>query len=164
VSCGKDISGCVAQALWAAVEQPSGRTIQIKMYFHRMKIETDRTHSVANCKGQLISIEKDGFEIWGGHREDLTFDPGEPDNSTHANIRCSVPEHLDVIVISEFNKIRMGTFGRKWTYPKSPQELFATPGEYHLFVVVSADGMESIPNKIKFNWTGNWSTSDLSLI
>ncbi len=158
IECGPNIEGCVATAMW---RDPAGAAMPVR--FLRIAVFTD-SPSITGCKGFLTRIESGGKKRWGGESAPLTFAPGEADDALLKTIYSKVPAFLDVLAVTSAGDIHVCTKGRQWLYLPGLHQIFSEVGDYVVTVVVTGDGISSETSFLRFNWTGNWQTSFLTLI
>jgi hypothetical protein len=154
IACSRDIDGCVKPALW-----PDG-----PVNFFRIMVEGDCVDAVNDCKGQLTSIKHDAEIKWSGDQALLTFAPGEDNDATSKTIRHKVAEYLDILAITYTGVIRPGTRNRGWPYIPPLGQIFEEIGEYIFTVKISGQSIPTVEAILKFDWTGDYETSALSLI
>ena len=163
IACGPHIEGSVAQAWWTINGEP------LPVNFFRVVVNaTQDSQLVKNCTGFLTRIEKGRKTKWGGNNAQLTFAPAEKPDALSKTIRYPVAEYLDVLEVTSRNQVFPGTkptIGlRLWPFVPAMDEIFSELGDYLLSVAITGKGVvPSITTLLKFNWTGNWETSSLSL-
>lgn len=156
IKCDRNIEGCITTNIWRDV---SGNGLPVR--FLHIAISTD-CPSVANCKAFLTRIEKDGKARWIG-QEQLTFSPSEAADTLAKTLHNKITSFVDVVVITSAKEILVCTKDRQWFHLPRLHAIFSEYGDYVLTVVVTGDGALSETALLKFNWTGNWQTSWLSL-
>ncbi len=75
-----------------------------------------------------------------------------------------MPEYLDILAITHTGVIRPGTRNRGWPYIPPLGQIFDEFGEYILTVKISGQSIPTVEATLKFDWTGDYETSALSLI
>ena len=88
----------------------------------------------------------------------ITFAPGYNTDTTAKTIRKGMETFLDILVVTEDNKVFLPV--HRETYPSSldPKAFFNTPGKYELTVRVASTNTPVLRFKFTFDWTGDRST------
>jgi hypothetical protein len=162
ISCGKNVFGSVTESIVDLADR-GNIPFPTLIRFYRMAVESDGVDAVHDCRALLTQISKNGVKRWGDDNVLLTFAPGEDADATCKTIYDKTTEFLDVLLISEWNKIIPAVKNRHWRFTPT-ERIFSEPGEYILTVVISAQGMATIKVLLTFNWTGVSETAELSLL
>jgi len=160
-NCGKDIPGSVVTAT------VKDTTIKCRCFRVAVGVDGDRTKNIENCRGAIKSIKKNSEEKLPGDIMLLPFAPSSGIDTKSKTIVDKLPAFLDVLTISEENNVFLSYFSSLEDIPGSinlNRTFFPELGEYILTVVVSGNDTASSEFLLKFNWTGDWQTADLSLI
>jgi hypothetical protein len=179
LSCSKDIGKCRVQTLISEKESNipghiTGSTayfsegtdiwseIDNKCVVWRVQVDVVDYMSINNCTGVVISIiNKSKNELLGDNLK-VPFSPSEDEDAFRKEIKNKIPEYLDILVITEKNKIKSPPHRGSHLTAINLDEIFDEIGEYVLTVVVAGSMPRSEEIKLKFNWTGNWQTAELS--
>lgn len=117
--------------------------------------------TVTNCKAYLVRIER-GDEKWPVN-EQLTFSPSESHDSLAKTLHPGIEYTLDVLVIRSGGGIHVCNEKRDWRRWPRLGDIFSEPREYLLTVAIAGDGVNAQNFFLRFDWTGNWQTSWLTL-
>ncbi|HWR81926.1 MAG TPA: hypothetical protein VN285_01340 [Candidatus Deferrimicrobium sp.] len=141
----------------------SGILTKEVMYF-RVAVKAQSVDPVTGCSGRIERIFKVDGRPLNDEPIEIPFAPGRNDDALAKNICEGKPEYLDVLYITEDNLIHPPI--KKTFYPASIKfgEIFGTVGEYYLTIVVSGDNTVSAHTTLRFNWTGDWQTAELSCL
>src|SRR6266496_1253660 len=117
--------------------------------------------TVTNCKGYLTRIAKNSEE-WVG-QEQLTFSPSEAHDSLEKTLHHGIRYALDVLAITSDGAIHICNEKRQWRRWPALRDIFSETGDYFLTVAIVGDGVTAQNFTLRFDWTGNWQTSWLTL-
>ena len=111
-------------------------------------METDAIGHVDDCRGRLLSVEKDGVVVLAGEVLQLPFAPSTSDDAINKRIDDGVPQFLDVLVKFD-NNIAVAT--KDLVFPASidMRGLFEASGTYIINVVVSAPNTKSTSIRLR---------------
>ena len=155
LACDKTVPGCVVDTKFGN----SGTQVN---YF-RIKVTSESMKPLTKCTGFITSISKGGTVIMGHESVQLTFAPAHDPDALSKTLYARVPTFLDILAITEPGMVVICTKG--FTIPFSiGGGVFNTHGVYIIRVTISGRRMSSVTASLKFDWTGDWKHSDLSLI
>jgi hypothetical protein len=128
----------------------------------RLVVKNVGFNSIANCQGRLISIVKDGQEIWANDEAPLTFVTLGA-YSIHKNIEGNGLNYLEVVGLKEGRvSIAVNTHGR--TLGDRTDARLQEHGKFILLIALSGHSTVSIGATLHFNWTGTYEDATLDLI
>ena len=157
VACDLKFEGCTTSHIWPC----AGRGVPVR--FWHLAVWTAGSSSIRNCRAFLTRITKNGKKIWNG-QEQLTFSPSQAADSLSKTLHNKVISFVDLIVVrSDTGDIHICNKTRQWFRHPSLNQIFAESGEYELIVAVTADDVLTKTCQLKFEKTGNWQTSFLTL-
>jgi hypothetical protein len=120
----------------------------------RLQVENTGATNIRNCEGWLNKIKQ---------MPQLSpvklFWIGMPTEKMSEDLPAKVPRYLQVCEITDFNRVIMATEGRVW--PLGEDNIFK-PGEYLFDIVINPYGIQAVDYKLRFNWTGDWKTAEVS--
>jgi hypothetical protein len=158
LSCNSGISSC------AVIAQST------HLYYFRIIVKNDcGQQGITGCFGKLMKVEKDGKTIRDQETNKLPFAPAADADSTAKTIHAGDSYPLDAIALFFEKTPNMVLFPEKdgkliEPMEKSDKFLFGTFGEYILTIKVFGDGVPPATGRFKFKWTGDYATSDFTLI
>jgi hypothetical protein len=156
ISCHPSISACRVKTHFSSWIQDA--------VFYRLIVEADCQEPIPACTGYLTKVEKDGKLLMGHENIQLTFSPGDQEDAIYKTLSPKIPAYLDVLLIIQMGQIVFCSKG--YTIPNSlkPSRIFEAHGDYILTISVTGTSSQTTPAKIRFNWNGNWETSEMELI
>lgn len=122
----------------------------------RLQVENDKVSYLPNCEGWLTKIAQ-----MPQVSPVKLFWIGMPSEMMFQDLPEKVPRYLQICEIMETNKVLVATEGRVW--PLGEENIFR-PGEYVFDVVVRADGAKAVDCRLKFDWTGDWKTAEMTAL
>jgi hypothetical protein len=128
--------------------------------YYCLKVETKSVPSVAKCQGRLLWIDR-GNERVLGQPIILPFSPSENNDALNKEIRSGVPEYLDFMAITDYNRVRLTP--PKHRHPSSVDydKIFSAPGDYTLRIAITSE-TPPIQCDVEFKWTGDRATSEIT--
>lgn len=159
-SFSKDASGCIMKNVTLSVNSPTG-VHQILCDYYRVKLKTRLVDHIM-ASGRLVSIKKNGIEVFSGENLELTIAPASRTNPLIKEVFDGTEEYLDVMAITHSNDILITTQG--FSYPSSfnVQGIFSQPADYLLRIIITSPSSTHSFIELLFKWTGNWSTAQMS--
>lgn len=129
----------------------------------RIAVTTDSPLGISDCSGVITTIRRGDLTLMHGDNIELPISPSTAESRHIGNVRQGVVSYLDVLLIPDGDNCR---FPKDAHVPDSARlkYLFDQFCEYMIEIVVS--GFETAPTRalLKFNWTGNWETTDISMM
>jgi hypothetical protein len=162
IECGRDVVGCHTNPTVLPIIGGRGERLGQKVVrFFRAAVSSDFPGIITGCCGKIIAIERDGNLLWGGDTQVLTFAPG---NATDALAKVIHESHefLDILLISNEGEISMATPGYFWRF-EPLNRIFSDVDDYILTIVIVGNGVGEVRARLRFHWTRNWTTSEISL-
>jgi hypothetical protein len=140
--------------------QPTGRIAQIGGTYYRLAVHVDGVGEIQRCTGYITHILRNGKKWVEGENLLLTFAPAEASDATSKNLRAGIVNYLDFFFIGDDHKTLFITT-KNFQGPSSINwhDMFATPADYTLHIVVTAQDSPAVHKNVPFHWTGNRETS-----
>jgi hypothetical protein len=121
----------------------------------RLRVENSTNKILRRCEGWLESTDQ--FPNISPVKLFWIDAPGEVD------LINGVPRFLQVCRISNQNRVIMATQGEVW--PIDSVEAFQPGGQYVFRIALKGDDQaETIFYSVRLNWTGNWTTSEMTAV
>jgi hypothetical protein len=126
--------------------------------YFRLKVETTGLFVVRSVACRLASVN--GQSI--GENLQLPYSETEKIEHTMAkDIISGTEEFVDFIAISKHNELRIAVSGLVMPGSISRDELFPSPGKYHLSVVFYSPELVPVRATLTLKWTGDRKTTEL---
>lgn len=130
------------------------------MMYCRVKVESNCLIVVRQCKGRLLSINRNGEVVFEGGPLILPFAPAEHEDAIDKHIHPHAPEYLDFMGISDNNAIILTPYKHHAPSAVNYNTIFREHGEYRMKLAVLCDGPTAQIDLI-FSWTGDRTTSTI---
>lgn len=143
---------------------PSMQPVQMKCNWLRLRVDSDSTENVTECRGRLIHIKRGGEWVLSGENPILPFAQAEQPDATNKVIHPGIPEFLDLIFVTELNQVSLTPHRLVGSTSIDWRNLFSQHGEYEIRVaVVAAQGIPSVID-VLFHWAGEFSEARFSTV
>jgi hypothetical protein len=159
VECAKSVEGC------SVTSEQSSR------HYFRARVTLRCHQAVSGCFGSLTRIE--GFASNRLIREQevdtLPFAPSHDPDSTSKTLSPDVPIFLDVLVVDFRSGVDQVYIAHK-QHGANPARtadghyVFESVGIFSISVKMGGTGIPTQTVRFRFNWTGDYRTSELSVI
>lgn len=158
----EDIPGCVMPTKlrtrqFTRTGQPMD--VFLECTYYRLEVRADCIGSVPKCIARLTWIKKNSELIFSGEQLILPFVPAESPTCDVKDVLDKLPEQLDVLAITQENKVIITTKGFVLPNSYDFDAMFSEPAEYILHLVIAAPNQPSIEHDLVVDWTGDRKTA-----
>lgn len=135
----------------------------------RMVVENLSSYQgLDHCRGSLIRIKLGNLVVRDFETEKLPFAPCQAPDSTNKTIAGGEICQLDVLCVDtnrtpQFVCLLLANAELKPLYNKNGKPTFEAIGDYFIDVRVFGNGVPWEEQHLKFKWTGNGDTSEISM-
>lgn len=133
--------------------------------FLRVAVYSECNKQISGCHAKITRI--DGGEDNTSREISLPvpFSPAHDDDAFAKRIPGKETEYIDIFtILTQNSKFVSLEHDKTYLFSNNLSQIFNNTGEYHLRLIVSGQEIITHEALLKFNWTGNWETTDLSCI
>jgi hypothetical protein len=126
--------------------------------WYRVRVDAEGGN-IPGCQARLISVQRDKTVVFSGDGPPLDI---VHHGSAPVTICAGVPEYVDLLFIDEYNYADTCVAPARRTSSADWGRMFSQPGNYIIRAAVRSPEAETALIDVKFNWTMNRSTSEIS--
>jgi hypothetical protein len=128
----------------------------------RLVVESQSGENIPGCKGELLSLFKDGKPALAGINTPLSFAPANEPDTRNKTIVCGIPSYLEVIWVPDPGHIATIKTPNIYAYPQY-QELDHR-SVYTLEIAVSSNAVPATVVLFEAKFTNSWQFSSYQII